>query len=282
MRDRFELFLSNTYRYGYLFGRGIGLTLTFLMPILFGSLAGKAYEDIFLKPTTQNIWNWAVWSPHWIILVIVTLWSIGYLLLRFFNFKDKRSNELRNVLKWLCESLNIGQDVEKDIRCTIWIPVGRISKEAPIYLLQAVDYYPRHSRLIDRKNFRRNGRRFRMFKVASKEESTLKPIGILGRVTIDSITKAGPNIYHEAFTSQKRFVDHMVNNWNFTQFQAERLTKDRKSYLCFAMTDRSKNELLGIIYFDSRQTHALDENSSNIIPLTEAMLPLFASIITSH
>jgi len=185
-------------------------------------------------------------------------------------------------LKWLYESLDIDQDVNKDIRCTIWIPVKGVFQADPIWLLQAVDYFPIHSQLSDRRNYRKNGRRFRMFKVARKENNTLRPVGILGRATIDSVTKSESNIYHESFTSQKPFIEHMVSNWNFTNFQAERLTKDRKSYLCFAMTDHTKSELLGIIYFDSRQTRAFDIYSSNIVPLTEAMLPLFANIITSH
>ena len=282
MRDRFELFLSNIYWYGYLMGRGIGLTLTFLMPILFGSLVGKAYEDVFLTPEPQYIWSWAVWYPYRLILLIVGIWIVGYVLLRFYNHKDKKSKELHNVLKWLCESLDTQQDTDKDIRCTIWIPVGRMSQGSPVRLLQAVDYFPKHSPLPDRRNFHKNGNRFRVFKVATKEDSTLKPIGVLGKAAFDSIIRSEPNIYHESFTSQKPFIEHMVNNWNFTRFQAERLTQDRKSYLCFAMTNRDRNELLGIIYFDSRQTHALDVNSNNIVPMTEAMLPLFANIITSR
>ena len=218
MRDRFELFLSNTYWYGYVIGRGIGLILTFLMPIFFGSVVGKAYEDIFQAQTTQNIWSWSVWYPYRIVLLIIVIWIAGYIIFRFFNHKDKKSSELHNVLKWLYESLDLDQDADKDIRCTIWIPVGIISSGSPVRLLQAVDYFPKHSLLPDRRNYHKNGRRFRMFKVAKKEDSTLKPIGILGRATIDSVTKSESNIYHESFTSQKPFVEHMVNNWNFRRF----------------------------------------------------------------
>jgi hypothetical protein len=277
IKDYYENFLSMTYWYRSELGRWVGIILNFFMPILFGIFMGNAYKSI---TAAQNKLSWPLWTPHWPILVVLFFWLIGYLLARYTRHLSNKDEELYNALKWFCEDIGTRKDTVLDIRCTIWIPLGKQSRKEPIRLLQAVDYFPKTSTMNNGMNrIRRNGKRYRTFKVSKADkDGTIKPVGIIGRTALQSVSGDEPTVERERMLPQVQFVEHMVNNWNFSTFQAQRLTSDRRSYLCLPMTNREKSELLGILYFDSCNP---DVFSDEFVTKIEKYLPRFASIITT-
>ncbi len=250
------------------------------MPILLGKFASEAYKAI---TTASTLKSWDTWKPHWPVLVILIFWFIGYLYTRYSKNSASISHELYNFITWFCEDIYTRKDKKKDIRCTIWVPLGEQSQNAPIRLVQVVSYFPLTSTLFDDTdkrtgNIRKNGRPFRTYKVSRRHNTEYSPIGILGRTALRAVSGEEPIVIKEQFSKSTNFIDHMMNYWNFTEFQAERLTPDRKSYLCLPMVDNKNRELLGILYFDSRKTRTFD---NKFVRRVERYLPRFASIITS-
>ena len=280
--DYYEHFLTDTFWYGNVLRRWIGWILTITMPILLGKFAGEAYKAI--TDGSSNLKDWATWKPHWPVLVVLATWFIGYLLERYSNHATLKSNELYDSLVWFCEDiLGTRIDKRKDIRCTIWIPIGKQNRKKPIRLVQVIPYFPKTSTLYDDKgnptgSSRVNGKAFRSFKVSKRKNSGVDAIGILGRTAINATSGDKPTVGKEFFDSQTDFIAHMLSNWNFTEFQAKKLTPDRKSYLCFPIIDNQKRELLGILYFDSCKTMAFNDD---FVRFTEEQLPRFGNIITT-
>ncbi|MBI5945350.1 MAG: hypothetical protein HY864_13355 [Chloroflexi bacterium] len=278
--DYYEFLLGHTYWYTKEFFRIIGFILTFTMPIILGKFAGEAYKSIVAAKTLSS---WSVWKPHWPILAILILWLVGYLINRYSIHIYSKSDELYSSLKWFCEDIGTRSDKRKDIRCTIWIPVGKLSRQSPIRLLQVIHYFPKTSTLFksngNNEGIRKNGKRYRTFKVSKKDKSgTLKPVGIIGLTALKCVSGDEPTVERETLSNHKDFKNYMINNWNFSEFQAEHLTSDRKSYLCLPIVNKEKSELLGIVYFDS--THPTVFND-DFVKKTEKYLPRFASIITA-
>jgi hypothetical protein len=282
LRDYFEHFTSKVYWYHRELYRWLGLFLTFIMPILFGKFFAEAYKTF---TTTTNMWSWNTWRPHWPIVPIICLWFFGYILKRYLVHITAKTEELYNALTWCCQDLETRKNLKKDIRCTIWLPLGfNIRSNRPTRLLQAIPYFPKESTLfkengqkdIDKQP---NGSSLRTFRVAKKDKKNgrIKPIGILGLTVLDCLSGDEPTVNWESFDSRKVFLDYMIDNWNFSEFQAKRLTSNRKSYLSLPIVNTEK-KLLGILYFDSCRTRTFD---SDFVSRIETYLPRFGYIITT-
>jgi hypothetical protein len=280
--DYYEYFLTYTFWYGNVLRRWVGLALTFTMPIIMG-VFGEELVSMIIDPTS-NLKDWAIWKPHWPVLVVLAAWAVGYLLERYANHADLKSNELYDALTWFCQDiLGTRNDKRKDIRCIILVPLGSQSRKRPIRLVQVTPYFPKTSTLFDDNGVptgvsRTNGKPFRSFRIAKRNNNGFSPIGIIGRTAMNALSGDIPTVEKEFFDSRTDFINHMVNNWNFTEFQARKLTTDRKSYLCFPMVDKNRKELLGILCFDSCKTKAFNDN---FVRLTEKHLPRFGRIITT-
>jgi|GEM_PF-5610693 len=101
-----------------------------------------------------------------------------------------------------------------NIRCALWIPC-RFKKET---LKQALNYIPSdHGR----------GRKLNQSK------------GIVGRCFREK------RMLFEHIKEETNFKKYMVENWGFTNKDAEQLTLDRRSYMCLPILSRKEDAVLG-------------------------------------
>lgn len=66
----------------------------------------------------------------------------------------------------------------------------------------------------------------------------------------------------ENFKDKVEFREKMVSVYKYTQKQADKLTADRSSYLCYPIVDE-KGTVLGLMYFDSDKYECYSVDDTN-------------------
>jgi len=274
IEDYVELLLANFWWYAFNIRKWLGNVLAFIMPVIIGIVLKEAYNSISQLP---NVWSVTGWVTHWPILltliVLFGIWGLGALQLHLLGFQQSRADELFNASKWMCEDLFTKSEIESVVRCTVWVPVGTLTRTATNRLIQATDYFPMQSRLGITHTYRKSGRRFRTYGVSKKGDS----VGILGFTALGCLNGAGQDSYAERLPANVDFVNHMVERWNFSRFKASRLTPDRKAYLCVPLLDGGERKLLGILYLDSNRPRTF---SDEVVFAVLKHRPRFKRILT--
>ena len=139
---------------------------------------------------------------------------------------------------------------EADIRCTIWI-----AEKNGEWLRQITNYFPA--------NVTGSDRRFRVSK------------GIIGyayRAKEYLVISLKGDEYNDA----QIFRKYMMRSWGYDQKEASNLTTDRRAYLAAPIVN-SQDEVVGILYCDSRSPSAFDlpETEQLVVKLT----PFFTDLL---
>lgn len=76
------------------------------------------------------------------------------------------------------------------------------------------------------------------------------------------------------------YREKMVSAYEYTQKQADKMTTDRRSYLCYPIQDE-KGSLLGLVYFDSDKygCYSDDDNNEVIKMVRSGMEAIKANLI---
>lgn len=252
------------------------------VPSILGAIFQSVVQDYYEDPSNGNIGS-LLMKRAVFLGILILLFLLGVLLERRHEIGVVQRERLYQSLIWLYQTLGFDNSPEADIRCTIWVPIGKRNDNHEIRLQQAVDYYPALSR-IDDQNYHVNGKAGRTFRVARKSNGKVKPVGMLGRVAIEAIRQQKFNIYLQKITptamaSDAAFVSHMISHWNFPERQANRITLNRRIYMCLPMMDSSSTHLLGILYIDARTEDAFTKNTGK---KAQKYLPQFAKLLTGE
>lgn len=294
-------------------------SLVIALPFLIG-----AFGEVLVVSLISADYSLAEIMAHYRTEVVLTSLLLSLYFVTFYWHKRathiyQHADRVHDALAWMYQDLNLGSDKDADIRCTIWIPTGRKNSHRP-ELQQIVDYYPAKSVVEPQGVFRSNKKAGRTRRIVrhlfQNDELTEAPVGVIGYCAYNAMHLLDPTtqnpeyvietIPHEIET-REQFVQYQVDNWNYTVRQAQRLTPDRRMYICFPMTNQAESELIGILHFDARKADSSlilkeiaanpknprqetdqtnvessleDGVSERLFPNVELYLPRFAQLLT--
>jgi len=248
----------------------------YLIPFILGAMGEDLIQHSLTNDNLAKLLDLGFWRQYWFSIPLFGLFILGLIWRNRDQYTDIHLDRIYYALRWFSMDMGFQSKKNADIRCTIWVPVETQKDNSPIRLKQIVDYVPQKS-VLSKHNFRINKQAGRIFPVSHFEGSVEQPIGILGYCAVDSVRKNDPGIYVEKIPEGIDFVEYMVENWNFSERKAIKLTLDRRSYLCLAMMDTSNSRLLGVIYCDSRDPEAL---TKEVGENGKGYLPYFAQLLT--
>ena len=178
---------------------------------------------------------------------------------------SKRKNKLilsNLTLRWLFEDLDLDKMDEKkridyDYRCTIWTPVRSSDDYKKMVIEQVADYCPNVSNstsIHGNKVYKSNGRRRKVGRVDKNGEFI--PIGLVGETVRFALNNHKPEPKVVNINGDVDFINEMINKWNFLPYEAKKLTNDRRSYYCYPIMPRTCDDILALLYIDSKQPNA--------------------------
>jgi GAF domain-containing protein len=174
-------------------------------------------------------------SPQrWYWLAVPILVYLALKVYEHLNSINERQRSVKGQLAVLYKLLPF--DNESHVRCTYHVPV------LPRKLRQAFDYVPFGGG---------GGRKFQKRK------------GIIG-VVFDA-----KDVRVENFESDRTFRDRMRKVYRYSERDLQKITLDRRSYLCIPIKDENL-QVLGLLYFDSASCNTFELDPPN--PVTKAIL----------
>lgn len=228
--------------------------------VAFASLVGVVFSDLDAK---KNWFDWGVWKSHWYILAPAVPATVGLLWRRYIKNLEVDKNALYREVRLFYERMGFQNDLDADIRCTLWMPSRNYKSGLPTWLTQATDYYPITSPLPGpRHQHRQNRGAGRSYKVYRRAGDRIETEGIIGWCAVDSVHEQGSDDYIISVPEDKGLVECLVNDFNYTPRHAKRVTSDRLSFMCVALLNRGSTKLLGVLYCDSRKRNTFDRNLS--------------------
>lgn len=257
-------------------GSWVRTPLVFFLPLLIGVL----FQWILFQIVTVNdrlglLTKWDFWIP---IIIFGFLALVYYGVFRSQQRSINRSKikaQLNFALRLFYEEMGFeAEDYDTGVRCTIWGPRDRydLIVDKPdvndIVMYQVVNYYPSKVK-IGPSTFHEYGRAGRLFRIARKIKDEVRCVGLLGLAVSQTIDTRRPDIYLETIPTGATFEEYMINNWNFTESRAKRLSHDRISYLCIPFLDVDGTQLLGVLHCDTKKsdmlTRELGERAQNFL-----------------
>lgn len=191
-------------------------------------------------------------------VILIVLW----LTKREFSRRKNKLALSNLILRWLFEDLGFNRlDEEKqrkyDFRCTLWSPVDYSNDLKKMVITQIADYCPNVSNspsIHGNKVYKSSGRRRKVGRIDKNGEFV--PIGLVGETIRFALNnhKPEPKIVH--INDNVDFINEMVNKWNFLPYEAKKLTNDRRSYYCYPIMPRTCDDILALLYIDSKQPDA--------------------------
>lgn len=165
----------------------------------------------------------------WFILIPICL----LLALKCLQWRLHISDRYQSVQNQMNLLLHLLVDKYPGLRCTLYVPtpLGRSLKQTFDYIQIGATYG--------------RGRKFPTTK------------GIIGK----SYRQKGPQV--ENFLDIKEFRKRMVDEYDYTPEEMENRTPDRRSYLCYPILGDLKDNVLGLLYFDSHAPDAFSLTPSD-------------------
>ena len=182
------------------------------------------------------------------ILLFLLRLFFGYIL-QWRKYRLQRYKLVRAQMNLLVQLLD--RNSYGDIRCTFHVPIWFGKRK----LMQAFDYI-----------------RFGDSYGGWRCQPIIK--GIIGKNYKDGKPKA------ENFKDENEYQTQMVNKYGYTFEEANKLTNDRKSYLCYPIVDE-KGTVLGLMYFDSDQygSYSVDDTHELMKMIHSGMEAFKANLI---
>jgi hypothetical protein len=170
---------------------------------------------------------------------------------------------------------------EHDIRCTLWCPTRRKDRLGrPVELEQWTDYVP-----AERPQgagavgvYRDNAKAGRRRPIFRRVPGGVETIGLMGHCAYECIKNRRPAAKMDYVPDGMDLVTYLVDVWHFDRHYAERLTPDRRSFLCLPLMDAGYTELLGIVFCDS-SSPSRDVLSARVAADAEKFFPDIARAI---
>ena len=182
-----------------------------------------------------------------ILLFLLRLFC-GYIL-QWRKYRLQRYNLVRAQMNLLVQLLD--RNSYGDIRCTFHVPIWFGKRK----LMQAFDYI-----------------RFGDSYGGWRCQPIIK--GIIGKNYKDGKPKV------ENFKDEVEYLEKMVKKYGYTVEEANRISDDRRSYLCYPIQDE-KGSLLGLMYFDSDQygSYSVDDTHELMKMIRSGMEAFKANLI---
>jgi hypothetical protein len=220
----------------------------YIIPLIFGFQAYSLVNEIFIRHQSLNI----IFDVDHLInnlptLVLLLLFVVVLFWKRYKQFLSITTLMLQRDVQWLLNDVvNVSRGKHHDVRCTLWMPIRDYSPSEPIRLKQIIDMLPL------KKDYRDN------FKDSTQVftkiiDGTFQPVGLLGRCALDAYTKLTPLTMKDTVANEADLINHLISFFYLTKEQAEKLPKDRRSFLCVTIATQS-GEPLGFLYFDSSKS----------------------------
>lgn len=252
--------------------RVIRLAMTILL-LCIGGVTSLLIEEHYIKNVSFNL---QLFKKYWMLAPLSILYWVAYKLVA--RAKQIEYNETRayHEVKKFWEKQKMNENDEADVRYTIWVRVGQLSRTKPIRMKQAIDYVPPLSK--EKEGLFRHNHRTRRSIVVSRVvgRNREEPIGVLGKCVIESIRQGNMIISLGIIPKEVDFLTHMTEQFRFKQRDAQKQLQDRKSFIAGSLMSRT-GELLGIFYGDSRNPYAFngevaDEIEEFLPELSESLL----------
>ena len=168
------------------------------------------------------------------ILLFLLRLFFGYIL-QWRKYRLQRYKSVRSQMNLQMDQLlhRIDRNSYGDVRCTFYVPIWFGKRK----LMQTFDYI----RFGD-----------------SYGGWLCRPIikGIIGKNYKDGKPKV------ENFKNEVEYLEKMVKKYGYTVEEANRISDDRRSYLCYPIVDE-KGTVLGLMYFDSDKYGCYSDDDNN-------------------
>ncbi|MBU0577232.1 hypothetical protein KJ742_03660 [Patescibacteria group bacterium] len=255
--------------------------LTLIPPIFFGVKIEDFIDDIENK-TFQFSVNYL--KENWILILSLSLFLLGIILKS--KTVDRKIYILRtyDAIRWLYHDIGLDSAglADSEIRCTIWTPQKSDTRIDKMKVIQLTDYFPILQKNYDEKHFtkkyRMNKYNGRIRRVLRKHKKNLEPIGIVGSCIVNSMQSREAIIMTAEVTSGFSTKRYLKEKMNYSESEANRMTQDRKSYCGLTLMNRTKTDVLGVLFFDSSKKNIF---SNQFLNRVEKYLPRIAEILVS-
>jgi hypothetical protein len=188
--------------------------------------------------------NFELW--WWLTASVIVLFVVETIA----SLKPYDTVTLKAALESIHENLSFPADA--NVRCTIHVKSRRLTDRKEVFLKQILNYVPTGGG---------KGRKFHSAK------------GIIGKCFRER------GICFEVMDENKpdfNFVKKMVSVWGYTEQEAGARDTSRRSYMCLPILDPDEEEVVGVLYFDSRK---MDTFSPDIAQNAERFLTMISRLL---
>jgi len=254
--------------------------------ILIGAISGHILQTYLNKIDELEEFEFSVISSFLSekIIYFFVLMALIAILIYLNRVKKERNqivdriNLLNLSLRWFFEDLGfdefpIEKKTEYDLRCTLWSPVRYSNDSRKMVIEQIADYYPFVSispSIHGNKVYKSNGRRRKVTRI--DKNGDLLPVGLVGKTVFDALSNHEPAPQVGYVEQEADFIKEMVDVWKFLPYEAKKLTDDRRSYYCYPIMTQTYDDILALLYIDSKKPHAFTDESGKDVMLDRKIL----------
>lgn len=242
-----------------LFWKGISLSVLNAVQWASGLLA-LVFAALF-KDVVTRIYDahaWLDWHSYFVARNLPCV-AAGVLSALGAGFKTTRQRTqdrkaAYDALKRFTKEMGFDAAPDHDIRCTLWCPTKKKDRQGrPVELEQWTDYVPleRAAQPDVVGRYRDNAKAGRRRAISRAIPGGVETIGLLGHCAYECVKNRRPATKVDYVPEGADLVDYLVDVWHFDRHYAQKLTPDRRSFMCLPLMDAGYTELLGIIYCDS-------------------------------
>lgn len=170
---------------------------------------------------------------NWFAAIPASLF-VGAKIARYYLSRAERLRAIKATLRLLLILLPYEK---RDIRCTLHVPARRVGGSVH-KLRQVFGYFPADG--------------------PSGEKWPVEK-GIIGRAYREKRMQV------ENFASDDEYRGLMVQRYGYTEQEMAKRTRDRRSYLCHPIVDPNTNDVVALLYFDSREMGTFTDSEDDPI-----------------
>jgi hypothetical protein len=103
-------------------------------------------------------------------------------------------------------------------------------------------------------------------------------IGAIGQSAFQFLNPNNPPqlLYLYPIPNNISTFDNLVDFFHLSKYRAKTVLDDRRAYLCYIMTERRAESIIGVLFLDSSKE---DSFTAQVVQEVENYAPIFASII---
>lgn len=252
-------------------------TIIYIVPFVVGMYTASIITDGKTYGTFFELRTWRLFLiDHWILPLLFFTFLVGLLSAKYDKYIAYRKMLLYDSLPWIYHAIGFNTLEKDDVRCTIWVPTQQNSDIRNQRIIQLVDFYPRVSKLPANNTLRRNRRVDGELKIVPNESDKFTS-GIVGMAAKGFYQDGKSYIIWDSLKSIDANADIRVTKM-YPCNQGNQILTDRRAFLVYTMTVSDGSELLGFLYFDSRNPRTFTKKRIHMI---EHYLPQIAMRLVS-